>query len=281
MRIAVTGARGFTGRYVLDRLCAQGDEPVALAADVRDAAALRTEVRAIRPDAAIHLAARAFVQSDDVDGFYAVNQLGSFAVLDALAAAAPGIPVLLASSAQVYGAQATGLIDEAAPMQPANHYALSKAAMELGARLWADRLAVTIARPFNYTGVGQEDRYLIAKVVAHVRRREPVIELGNIDVARDFGDVRSVADAYAGLIRRGAPGTFNIATGRVTTVRQVIDLLAELTGHRPEVRVNPAFVRAQDVPVLGGRNDALRAALPEWTPIALTDTLAWMLDEAG
>ena len=135
MRVLVTGANGFTGRPLLDALHRQGDEPHALQADLRDRAALDAEVAALRPEATVHLAARAFVASDDIDDFYAINQIGSFHLLEALAAHVPGIPVLLASSAQVYAGDSKGLIDETAPTQPANHYGTSKLAMEWGARL--------------------------------------------------------------------------------------------------------------------------------------------------
>lgn len=277
MRVLVTGANGFTGRYLADALAAAGHEALPFAADVTDAAAVAAAVAAARPDAAVHLAASAFVHSDAVDDFYLVNQLGAYHLLAALADAAPGIPVLLASSANIYGAAASGYLDEDAAVRPANHYAASKAAMEIGAALWADRLSLAVARPFNYTGRGQDDRYLVAKIAAHFRRRDPVIELGNLDVARDFGDVRAVVDAYVGLIEARAAGVFNVCSGEVHSLRDIIGLCEELTGHRMEVRVNPAFVRANDVALLAGDPARLRAALPGWRPRPLRETLGWML----
>lgn len=278
MRVAVTGAAGFTGRYLLPELARRGHETHALEADVADRAALEAEIAAARPDAVIHLAALAFVAAEDFGGFYAVNQVGSFNLLDALAARAPGARVILASTAQVYGAQASGLLDEDRPMLPANHYALSKAAMETGSRFWADRLRIGIVRPFNYTGVGQELRYLVPKIVDHFRRRAPAIELGNIDVRRDFGDVRAVAEAYGGLLEADVlPAVCNISTGTMESVRDMVAKLEAMTGHRIEVRINPAFVRADDVPTLGGCNDRLRAAAPGWRPRPIDETLDWML----
>ncbi len=277
MRVAVTGASGFTGRYLLPELERRGHEAVALDADVTDPGALRATIAKSRPEAVIHLAALAFVDVANFGGFYAVNQIGSFNLLEALAAEVPGARVILASTAQVYGAQASGLLDEEQPMLPANHYAISKMAMETGSALWNDRLHITIVRPFNYTGVGQEVRYLLPKIIDHFRRRAPVIELGNIDVQRDFGDVRAVADAYAALLEVKTPGVFNISTGMLESVRGMVARLERLTGHRIEIQVNPEFVRAGDVPVLGGQNDRLRAAVPGWTPRAIDDTLSWMV----
>ncbi|WP_174278211.1 NAD-dependent epimerase/dehydratase family protein [Sphingomonas bacterium] len=281
MRVAVTGADGFTGRYLLPELARRGHEPVPLVADIADARALAAEVTAAAPDAIVHLAARAFVADDDYAGFYTVNQVGTFHLLDATARARPGARVILASTAQVYGAQAAGLLVEDRPVLPANHYALSKAAMEAGSRFWADRLRITVVRPFNYTGVGQEGRYLVPKIIDHFRRRAPLIELGNLDVRRDFGDVRAVADAYAGLLEASAPpAVVNVAAGVLESVRGIVARLEALTGHAMDVRVNPAFVRADDVPELGGDVGRLRAALPGWRPRPLAETLPWMLDAA-
>lgn len=281
MRVLVTGQQGFTGRYVSNELDRRGHDVVALAGDLRDPAAVRQEIAAARPDATIHLAAQAFVDSTDYDGFYGVNQVGTFNLLEALAATVPQSTVLLASSAQVYGNAAAGLLTEEQPLRPANHYALSKAFMEQGAAaLWGDRLHLLIARPFNYTGVGQEERYLVPKIVAHFRQRAPSIELGNLHVLRDFGDVRAVADAYVDLVETRddlSDGVFNVASGVLTSVGQIIEHLAERTGHKIEVRVNPVFVRANDVPELGGDSTRLRAALSGWSPRRLTDTLDWML----
>jgi GDP-6-deoxy-D-talose 4-dehydrogenase len=277
MRVAVTGAGGFTGRFVTDALAAQGAEWVALDADLTDGEAVERAVAETPFDRVIHLAARAFVGVADWEGFYQVNQLGTFRLLDEVARARPGARVVMASSAQVYGPGAEGLIAEDAPTRPANHYAVSKLASEWGAPRWADRLEVVVTRPFNYTGVGQGAEYLVPKIVAHFRDRAATIELGNTWVRRDFGDVRSVADAYAGLaLAEDAPAVVNLATGRVWSIDDLLDRLEALSGHRPAVRVNPAFVRANDVPVLGGDVSRLRAALPGWEPRELGDTLAWM-----
>lgn len=281
MRVWVTGARGFTGRYVTEALEAVGHEVVPANADVTDAVAIAAELATVRPDAIVHLAALAFAGSDVIDRFYAVNQLGTFHLLNAAQRVCPGTHVVLASSAQVYGADARGLVDEGAPTRPANHYGLSKLATELGAGFFADRLRLAIVRPFNYTGVGQEDRYLLPKIVAHVAARAPVIELGNTWVRRDFGDVRAVADAYVGLLDAGAVGTFNIGTGQAWSINDVLAILAELSGHRPTVEVNPAFVRANDVPELAADITRLRAALPGWQPRPLAETLEWMLGGAS
>ncbi|PXW76282.1 nucleoside-diphosphate-sugar epimerase [Blastomonas natatoria] len=278
MRVLVTGAEGFTGTYLVAELRTRGCDVIALASDITDAAAVDAEIASVRPDRVIHLAAIAFVGSAAVDPFYQVNQLGTFHLLEAVARHAPQAHVLIASSANIYGNGTGGYLDEATPPNPANHYAVSKWAMELGARFWADRVRMTIVRPFNYTGVGQDEQYLIPKIVRHFRRREPVITLGNIDVSRDFGDVRSVVAAYCGLsLEPPEAVVVNVCTGRVFNIRQVIAIAANLTGHEIEIATNPAFMRPNEVEILAGDATLLRRLLPSWEPRKLEDTLAWML----
>lgn len=278
MRVALTGMSGFTGRFVADALNAAGAECVPIAVELSDSEAIEAAVAEAPFDRLIHLAALAFVGMADWQGFYRVNQLGTFHLLNAVAKVRPGIRCIIASSAQVYGPSAEGLVAEDAPTNPANHYAVSKLAMEQGAQLWGDRLEIVVTRPFNYTGVKQQTQYLVPKIVDHFRRRADVIELGNTWVKRDFGDVRAVAEAYAGLaLAENTPALLNIASGQLSSIDDILHILTQLSGHTLEVRVNPAFVRNNDVPVLGGNADRLRAALPGWKPRALEETLSWML----
>jgi nucleoside-diphosphate-sugar epimerase len=288
--VLVTGAAGFTGRYVLQALRARGWEaigavhgrapgPDEVAFDLGDPRAVQAAVRAVRPQAVVHLAAIAFVAHEDVEAIYRVNVVGTRHLLAALADL-PQRPeaVLLASSANVYGNAAVPLIDEEVVPAPVNDYAVSKLAMEYLARTWMERLPIVIARPFNYTGVGQSERFVIPKLVAHFARRAPEVWLGNIEVAREFNDVRMVADAYARLLERGEAGrVYNVCTGRAVSLREVIGQLEQLTGHRLAVRVDPALVRANEVVRLAGDNRRLVAAIGPLREFSLRETLSWML----
>lgn len=282
----ITGVNGFTGGYVARALRARGwtirgltrEGEADFVADLLDAARVRDVLAACRPSLVVHLAAVSFVGHADVDGMYRANVVGTRNLLEA-AAAMPVVPkVLLASSANVYGT-AEGELDENRPFAPQNDYAVSKVAMEYMARLWAGRVPLTLVRPFNYTGVGQSERFLIPKIVAHFRRREPVIELGNLDVWRDFNDVRRVAESFARLADAEADGeVFNLCSGNEYSLREVIAMMESISGHRVEIRVNPEFVRDNEVRHLRGTESKLRTRIDAVPAIPFDQTLRWMYE---
>lgn len=291
-RALVTGIKGFTGRYVAEELKAHGWEvwgmgshadvadPRYHCVDLLDAPALQAVVAQVQPDVVVHLAAIAFVGHGDADAFYRVNLIGTRNLLSALAANGKRPQcVLLASSANVYGNTAGGILDEGTLPHPANDYAVSKLAMEYMARLWMDKLPIVLTRPFNYTGVGQSTDFLLPKIIEHFLRRAEVIELGNLDVWRDFSDVRAVAQAYRRLLEVQPVGaTVNVCSGQTHSLREVLAMAERISGHGMEVRVNPVFVRANEVQTLCGNPAHLRSLIGDWQGPTLEDTLRWMLE---
>jgi nucleoside-diphosphate-sugar epimerase len=293
MRVLVTGLEGFTGRYVGAELRQAGYEVFGLSSrldgstddpiDLLDAKALARIVENIRPQAVIHLAAIAFVGHGDLDAIYRTNIIGTRNLLSALADL-PECParVLLASSANVYGNAAgyEGPLDEHTALAPANDYAVSKLAMEYMARTWAGRLPVLFSRPFNYTGAGQSPQFLIPKIVDHFRRGARHIELGNLDVWREFSDVRAVAWAYRRLLETDSgDDTFNICTGIAYSLRDVMAMMEEIAGYPIDVSVNPAFVRSNEVQRLRGSAARLEARIGTLLSYSLRQTLDWMYRE--
>lgn len=289
-RALITGLSGFTGYYVAEELRAAGYQVYGtitpgrtagegeFAVDLNDAAALALVVQQVQPDVVVHLAAIAFVAHGDVEQIYRVNVMGTRNLLQALAAQ-PHQPtaVLLASSANIYGNTDAGVIAESVPAAPANDYAVSKLAMEYMARLWQDKLPLIFVRPFNYTGVGQQENFLLPKIVGHFRRQASEIELGNLHVWRDFSDVRMVARSYRRLLAAAPVGqTFNVCSGQGWSLGEVLAMMGEIAGYQIKVRVNPAFVRANEVVRLVGDNARLSAAIGPLAPVPLADTLRWM-----
>ncbi len=232
-------------------------------------------------DAVVHLAGISFVGHDDKRAFYDVNLFGTLSLLDALAPISRQIRcVLLASSANVYGNCEASPISESQPPAPINHYAMSKLAMEHLARNRAGRLPIIIARPFNYTGPGQQTSFLIPKLVDHFVRKASFVDLGNLDVEREFNDVRTVCDAYLRLLESGKPGeTYNVCTGVPHVLRHLLEALTRHTGHRLLARVHPDFVRSNEVHRLCGNPAKLQSAIGGLRTIELEETLRWMLTE--
>jgi nucleoside-diphosphate-sugar epimerase len=291
-RALITGLRGFTGHYLKQELEDAGyrvfgtvmpGEPVGedmFAVDLCNQSAVADVVCEVRPDVVAHLAGIAFVGHGDAGQIYQVNVVGTRNLLSSLAgcAHAPSC-VLLASSANIYGNASVPLIDESVPPAPANDYAVSKLAMEYMARLWMDRLPVVIARPFNYTGPGQGVNFLIPKIVSHFRRGAREIELGNLSIARDFSDVRVVASCYRKLLGAAPAGeAFNVCSGRSHSLASLIEMMEGVAGYHIDVRVNPAFVRANDVLTLAGSNAKLAEAIGPVEQVPLLETLRWMYE---
>lgn len=296
MKVLITGVDGFTGRYLAALLVEAGHDVVGLVhhplqepiagvllhvCDLADASAVREAVEKLSPDWVAHLAAISFVAHGDIEAIYRTNVVGTRNLLEALAGLdVRPASVLLASSANVYGNATEGVIDENSSVAPANDYAVSKLAMEYVARLYQSRLPITIVRPFNYTGVGQSESFLLPKIVNHVRREAPVIELGNLDVARDFSDVRMVVAYYKRLMegRWSSGDVFNVCSGQAYTLREVLEMVRKLSSHSFEVCVNPAFVRASEVKKLVGSSQRLVDAVGTVPVIPLRETLRWMLE---
>lgn len=274
MLTLVTGLDGFTGHYLQTELEANGHTVVGLSSDLTNFDAVAAEITRVQPEAVVHLAGIAFVGHGNANAFYEVNLIGTRNLLDALAIHAPNVKsILLASSANVYGNRTEGVLSEEEIPSPANDYAVSKFAMEQMAHLWIDKLPLFIVRPFNYTGVRQDVKFLIPKIVSHFKEKKSVIELGNLEVWREFGDVRTVANIYRKLLERCPVGeTLNICTGQTYSLREVVALCEKITGHNIEIQVNPKFVRANEVRILTGDNSRLKNVIGDCQSYSLEDT---------
>ncbi len=290
MRVYVTGAGGFVGGRLLPALEAAGHAVIAAdqEVDVTSREAVAEAFRAARPDAVIHLAAQSSVARSlrDPGAAWRVNYLGTRAVLQALAEAAPRARLLAIGSADQYSPSGPGAepFDETTPLRPRSPYARSKAAAEQLARLACrDGLDVVCVRAFNHTGRGQTDTFVVPDFAHQVARiaaglRAPRMRVGNLESVRDFLDVRDVVDAYLRLLDPAVPAdVYNVASGRGWRIADILDGLCERAGVSPQIETDPDRHRPTDW--LVGDPRKLEAATG-WRPAhAFEATLDEVLDD--
>jgi nucleoside-diphosphate-sugar epimerase len=293
--VLITGIAGFTGGYLRRELEALGHTVIGLSheapssvhdhqVDLTNALSVASCVRDAAPDDVVHLGAISFVAHEHVERLYQTNAIGTLHLLSALAGLSrPPRRVILASSANIYGDVIADAVDETFPAAPVNHYAASKVAMEAVAAAFRTELSITIARPFNYTGPGQDTKFLVPKLVDHFARRAPRIELGNLEVERDFLDVRTVAQIYGRLLDTDeAKGqVVNLCSGRGICLRDLVKTLERITGHAMTVEVNPAFVRKNEIRRLVGSNRRLHELVGDIPELLFDQTLRDMLEASS
>ncbi|MGI8998784.1 MAG: GDP-mannose 4,6-dehydratase [Candidatus Limnocylindria bacterium] len=298
MKVLVTGATGFVGRWLTSELLAAGHEvtpaPSSTELDIADVRAVRSLVTIARPDVIAHLAAVAASADAIRDPGRAVrtNIGGTIAITEAARTTEPGPSLLIISSAEVYAAPASGdpSLDEGAPLAPRHPYGMLKLAQEAVAITAAmrDDLSMVIVRPFNHVGPGQRSTTAVASFaerIAAIRRGDSrELTTGNLDVERDIGDVRDYVVAYRLILEALAEGRlgrphaiFNLSTGAAVTLRWIVTELCRLAAVRPTIVTDPDLVRADDPPRIVGDAGRLRRTLG-WRPrTELSTTLADIL----
>jgi len=293
-RILLTGSGGFTGRPLAARLRQDGHEvfgitkgPAAneeIHGDLLNRDWVHRTLAEISPTVIIHLAALSPTQQTGRDA-YAVNIDGTANLLSAAAVLqARPTRVIVASSAAVYAPPIEDHpIAEDHPLGPRGAYAESKRAMEDVAGAFADRLRILITRPFNYTGPGQDPtNFIVPKLVDHFVRRAPQISVGNLDLFRDFSDVRRVVEIYARLVSSPLDhAVVNICSGRTVHLAGIIGLLQEMSGHSIEVVTDPALVRPGEPRTIEGSARRLESMLGELPNPDFRDTLRSMYEGRG
>jgi GDP-4-dehydro-6-deoxy-D-mannose reductase len=311
MRALVTGVSGFVGGHLAEHLVAQGDLVVGLSASgrwpaelahlgktvrlepfdlvERDEAELADLVRRKQPEVIYHLAAQSNPQGSlsDPRGTWTLNLVGSLNLLEAVRSSGQKPRVILVGSGVSYGNPAPELIPvrEDCPLRPTNPYAASKAAVDLLGiqHHLAYGTDVLMVRPFNHAGPRQSSRYVLAALAQQVAEvesgRRDCLEVGNLDVVRDFTDVRDVVRAYRLLAQGGTPGeVYNLGSGQGTKVADALEHLRSLANGPVPVRVDAGRVRAVDLPLLVADPTKLRDAVG-WAPsFTIEQTLADMLE---
>jgi GDP-4-dehydro-6-deoxy-D-mannose reductase len=311
MRALVTGISGFVGGHLTEHLVAEGDLVVGLSVsgrwppelahlgkcarierlDLLESAGtdLTEFFKRKQPEVIYHLAAQSNPQGSLTDprGTWALNLGGTLNLLEAVRASGQKPRVILVSTGVCYGNPAREWIPvrEDCPLRPVNPYAASKAAADLmGVQHYlAYGMDVVIARPFNHAGPRQSPRYVLAALARQVAEIESghgtCLEVGNLDVIRDFTDVRDVVRGYRLLAKHGECGEiYNLGSGRGVRIADGLEHLRSLAKQPIPVRVEAARVRSVDQPLLVADPSKMHAKTG-WEPqFTIEQTLADMLD---
>lgn len=310
-RILVTGAAGFVGRNALDAFASldaeaqlgigRGTLPrppastVFRAIELDDREALREQVAAFAPTHILHLAAQSSVAQNATAAVetWQTNILGLFNLVEAIKSATRSATLLFVSSSEVYGRSFLSgkPLAEDVCLQPVGAYARTKRAGEemLADLLEAGAVRLLIARPFNHTGPGQDERFVVPSFAGQIARLEAgyspaTLNVGNLDAQREFLDVRDVVRAYAAIIACSDQiehGTvLNVANGAPRSIASVVEDLRRLARSPFEVCVRPDRRRPSEIAIAAGDGRKLQK-LTGWTPmIPWTRTLADTLDYA-
>ncbi|MDZ4672967.1 MAG: GDP-mannose 4,6-dehydratase [Gemmatimonadota bacterium] len=308
-RLLVTGSDGFVGRWLVREALRQGWDVTAaigpggalpgtwltavespqvetISADIT-AEADRVRLAAVDADAVVHLAAvsSGAAARRDPEGAMRVNAIATTYLLEALGAVGRKPRFLFVSTGEVYGAGHTSPISEDAALAPISPYAASKFAAEPAVFGMAEvsGLAAVVARPFPHSGPGQSTAFVLPAFAARLREAkrlgQPSVSVGNLDVVRDFLDVRDVVRAYLLLLSHGVPGEcYNVASGVGHHLGDCFRRLAAMAGVDAAPVEDASLVRPADIPVLIGDAAKLRAATG-WQPaIDFEQTLQDLLD---
>jgi GDP-4-dehydro-6-deoxy-D-mannose reductase len=290
-KVLLTGASGFVGRHVLEQW--SDCEPLEDAAgivDLTDAGRVASRVQGQNYSAVLHLAGETFVPSsfENPGHTFHVNVVGTVNLLSALVRGGFTGRFLYVSSGEVYGkVPAERLpIHESLPLQPGNPYAASKVAAEAACEYWRRGAGVdlVVARPFNHIGPGQDRRFAIADFARQLARIKlgpapAELDVGNVEVTRDFTDVRDVVAAYRAIIETpAASGTYNVCAGKEMRLRDMIMEMAQILGVEVELKVNPSKLRSNDLARVRGDSGRLRSDTG-WRPgIPLSESLRDIVD---
>lgn len=301
-RILVTGASGFVGRKLVDRLAIAGPDidvvpvhgPVAvegaLCLDLRDVDACRRLVQEVRPTTIVHLAALSSVGATPADPLeiWGSNFDGTLALARSALSLGTKVRLIFASSGEVYGRQFNnGPCDEDSPLAPASPYARTKAACEyLLKDLANENLSVVALRLFNHSGPGQDERFVVPSFAAQIAQLEQggiggQIKVGNLDAIRDFSDIEDIIDAYLAVIRheRPLPGfsVFNLGSGECRSIRSILQTLIGLATAPVEPVLDLSRVRPLDVAAAQGVFERFRTTFA-WSPTrSFEETIAAVL----
>jgi nucleoside-diphosphate-sugar epimerase len=287
-KIFITGIGGFTGIYLSKYFGTLGYEVYGLTnrkeeesssifvCNLLEKEKLASIIKKIQPAIVIHLAAISFVGHTNSIEMYSVNVLGTQNLLDTIKNECSDSiqKIILASSATVYGNQAETELSEYLCPNPSNHYGISKLAMEQVAKMYFSNLPILITRPFNYTAPGQDINFVIPKITTAFKNKAPFVELGNTEVYREYNSIDFICDCYYKLaLSEYSSEVVNLCSGKTHSLNEIIAICSELSNHQLEVKINPDFVRKNEIYTLSGNPKKLNSMIDLNTSYSIKETL--------
>lgn len=289
--VVLTGSGGFIGRHYRARYGGLPLGDPAGRVDLLDSDRVRKAIESNKPDMLVHLAAQSSVAvsvQDPVET-YRVNFLGTLNLLQALVETGFQGTFLFASSAEIYGRIPNEELPvrESRGTRPRSPYAVSKVAAEALCYQYSQlgHFRVVIVRPFNQLGPGHASKFAIpsfAKQIAEIKLglRPASLVTGNLDVSRDFTDVRDSIRAINLLLDCGENGeAYNLCSGQERTIRSVILALLKSANIEAQLTVDPARLRVGEQQRLVGDNTKL-VQQSGWNPeIPFSQTIDDLLND--
>lgn len=290
-KVLITGIDSFTGNHLSSHLQNCGydiygtslnnESEKKFKCDITKKDDIFKVLETIEPHYIIHLSGISFAAHQNNEEFYKVNTIGTLNMLDSVIERdlSPS-KIVLASSATVYGNQGKEILDESLCPMPANHYGASKYAMECLSKNYFDKLNIIITRPFNYTGIGQAEYFLIPKIVSHYKQKKDIIELGNLDVSREFNDVNYVCKVYKKLLECDKKSEIvNICSNKAIKLLYIIEMMNKVAGYKIEVKVNAEFLRKDEIKTLTGSTKKLNDIIGSISQNTLSKLLEEMYND--
>ncbi len=299
MKLLVTGADGFVGRYLIEETLRHygaraqvfatslgsgkellRDDRIAFhKLNIVDGRAVESAIVEFQPTHIVHLAAISHVPTatKDPKKVWQVNVMGTLVLLEALRKFAPDVTLLNISSSEIYGESflSGNPVDETALLQPRNAYAKSKAAADVMVRQFTGDIKKNIcARPFNHIGPRQSADFVVSAFASQIATIEkgnhlPELRVGNLEALRDFCDVRDVVRAYLALLDHSEKidngAAINICSGKPRSVRSILNDLTALSSVSFSVKQDENRIRPSDIPFAIGCGQKIKA-LTGWSP---------------
>lgn len=272
--ILLTGASGFVGGYLYKKLVADGYHVVGSSnkslkeryrsCDLQDAAQVLALVNDVNPDIVIHCAALSSVTISSTLDYYQLNVIASENLFKAIDTLGKRCRVLFLSTAGVYGIQGVECLSEDLCPKPVSHYGCSKFVCERMLYNLSERHDITILRPFNIIGYGQNEDFIVPKIIKHFAEKSESITLGDLRPQRDYIGIDLCCEIICKLIfeEKSYGHVVNVCSGTATSPGELIDLLVRITGHQIEVLSSQKYIRSNEILKLIGSTEKLASLLP-------------------